>query len=82
MHDNGVDVRRVDRPQDATIRVPFARLRVCPAEIPDVSWPPKNSSEPNAVAATDATTLESQHVTPVNTGTGVWKGRLRTRRWN
>ena len=40
MHDNGVDVRRVDRPQDATIRVPFARLRICSTEIPDVSWPP------------------------------------------
>ena len=85
MHDNGVEVRRVDRPQDATIRVPFARLRVCSTEIPDVSWPSKNSSERDAVAATtdtDTTTVEPQHVTPVSNGAGVWKGRLRARKRN
>ena len=42
LHDNGADVRPVDRPQDVTIRLPFARLRVCPDEIPDKSYPQKS----------------------------------------
>lgn len=90
MHDNGADVRRVDRPQDATIRVPFARLRVCPSEIPDVSWPPKNSSESNSATATavthmtPTTTAEPQRVIsiPAKNGMGMWKGRLRDRKRN
>ena len=54
-HDNGANVRRVDQPQDAMIRIPFARLRVCPNKILDVSWPPKNSAESNSAAATTVT---------------------------
>jgi hypothetical protein len=40
LYDNGADVRPVDRPQEASIRVLFDRLRVCPEEIPNQSWPP------------------------------------------
>ena len=63
MHYNRVEVRQVDPQQNATIRVPFAR--VCSTKIPYVSWPSKNLSERDAVADTDTTTVEPQHVTPV-----------------
>ena len=72
LHDNGANDKPVDRPQDATIRVPFARLRVCPSEIPDVSWPPE---KPDLVIATTlATMIEPQAVVLAKNVTGVGKG--------
>ena len=49
LYDGGADVTLVDRPKEPSIRVPFERLRVCPDEVPDVSWPPKASSSKSHV---------------------------------
>ena len=83
LHDNGADVKPVDRPQDATIRVPFARLRACPSEIADVSWPPKKPESATAArtaASAPATAVAPPAVMPTKMVTGMWKGRLRARK--
>ena len=84
LHNNGADVKSVDRPQDATIQVPLARLRVCPSEIPDVSWLPKKPASAAATTTTVTTipTVEPQTVTPATNVTNFWKGRLQARKRN
>ena len=77
LHDNGANVRPVDRLQDVTIRVPFARLCVCLDEIPDKSYPLKKSGLDPA-AAKPADTKKSDAVVPDNDVPSVWKGRLYT----
>ena len=78
LHDNGAEVRPVDKPRDPPIRVSFDRLRVCPDEVPDESWP--RSSKSTAVR-TKENSNDTQHTSgpPVDKQT-VWKGRLRTRK--
>ena len=39
LHEGGADVVLIERPKEASIRVPFERLRVCPEEIPESSPP-------------------------------------------
>ena len=70
LYDNGADIRPVDRPQEAPLRVPFDRLRVCPEEIPNESWPPKSGSP----VADNTTSVSQPKAAPT-----VWKGRLRPR---
>ena len=44
LYDGGADVTVVDHPKEPSIRVPFERLRVCPEEVPDVSWLPRTKN--------------------------------------
>ena len=39
LHDNGVEIRPVDKSRDSPIRVSFDRLRVCPDEVSNEFWP-------------------------------------------
>ena len=88
LYDGGADVTLVDRPKEPSIRVPFERLRVCPDEVPDVSWPPKASSSKSHVDSDPKSNpLPSSTATsaPATTATtcapsGVWGGRLRDRK--
>ena len=85
LYDGGADVTVVDRPKDPSIRVPFERLRVCPNEVPDVSWPPKvtaKATTSNVTANTrpaKTTTSAKPPTTPVSPAPrdSVWAGRLR-----
>ena len=42
VHDTGLEVRPVDRPQSPLIRVAFDRVRPCSTEIGNVFWPPRS----------------------------------------
>ena len=87
LYDNGADVRPIDRPQETPIRVPFDRLRVCPEEVPNESWPPK-TVRPSTItpvkdrAITSAPSLPSDAASTSPTASAVWKGRLRPRKNN
>ena len=85
MYDNGADVRPVDRSQEAPIRVPLNRLRECPEEIPNQSWPSKGvqstSTSPLADDMTTSTPVSQPQVTVATPiAPTVWEGRLRKQR--
>jgi len=42
VHETGIEVRPVDRPQEGSIRVALNRVRRCPEQIPDTFWPRKS----------------------------------------
>ena len=57
LYDGGADVTLVDKPKEPSIRVPFERLRVCPGEIPDVSWPQKSPASKDSVSSQPETPM-------------------------
>ena len=82
LYDNGADVRPVDRSQEAPIRVPLNRLRECPEEIPNQSWPSmgvqSTSTSPLAYDMTTSTPVSQPQVTvPTPIAPTVWEGWLR-----
>ena len=87
LYDNGADVRPIDRPQETPIRVPFDRLRMCPEEVPNESWPPK-TVRPSTItpvqdrAITSAPSLPSDAAPTSPTASAAWKGQLRQRKNN
>ena len=42
LHEGGADVILIERPKEASIRVPFERLRAYSEEVPDSSSPPQD----------------------------------------
>ena len=84
LYDNGVDVWPVDRPQEATIRVPFNRLRVCPEEIPNESWPPKSVQSTFTSSATHykptSTSVSQPRVTVTTSTPTTWNSQLHKRK--
>ena len=93
VHNTGVEVRLVDRPQENAIRVALDRVRQCPDQLPNTFWPQKprareveskdppvakgNIKQSNAADSSDCP--EESHITTPSE-CNVWKGRLRTRR--
>ena len=75
LHEGGADVTLVEKPREASIRVPFERLRVCPEEIPDSSSPPQGVLITSDLSVSQTTTTSP---TP-STERSVWADRLRRR---
>lgn len=79
LYENGADLRLVSRPGDQTIRVALTRLRRCPEEIGDPSWPATEAeclapSVESENSRDDPPEVAEQDETP-----SVWRGRLRPR---
>ena len=67
MHENGAEVRPIDKPNDEPIRVALDRLRVYADEISDKFWPPRGLK------------VNAEDTTPDSPMDTVWRGRLRSR---
>ena len=67
MHENGAEVRPIDKPNDEPVRVALGRLRVCADEISDEFWPPRGLK------------VNAKDTTPDSPTDTVWRGRLRSR---
>lgn len=66
--ETGASVRRIDDPQQDSIRVAFDRLRPCSSELLDTCWPSR-SGQNNQVTPLPDYLSEEEDV-------GVWSGRL------
>ena len=75
LHEGAADVVLIERPEEASIRVPFERLRVCPEEIPESSPPAQDVAAESALSAPPTNTTTS--APPASNS--VWTGRLRKR---
>ena len=71
-------VRPVDRPQESSIFVSLNRLRRCPRELPDVSWPGKGRRGRRKRPPEQQPPSPDQ--SPVSPTQGQWSTRLRPRR--
>ena len=82
VHETGIEVRPVDRPQEGSIRVALNRVRRCPEQIPDTFWPRKSqakvlqSKTPPVAKCERRQSATTDHQDIAHS---VWKGRLRNR---
>ena len=75
LHEGGADVVLIERPKEASIRVPFEHLRVCPEEIPESNPPAQDVATESALPGPQTKTTASAPPTSHS----VWTGRLRER---
>ena len=76
MMENGAIVKPVDRPQEDSVRVAIDRLRACPVEVPDQSWPSHHVIKPRKTLAKDDHEPSTNRID--SRMQGVWSGRLRS----
>ena len=81
---NDAKIRPIDKPSEEPIFVALDRLRRCPEEVPDEFWPTragKKTSPPKTESTTTAKQTPTQEVAEKDTSkSGVWSGRLRSRK--
>jgi len=81
VHETGIEVRPVDRPQEGSIRVALNRVRR-PEQIPDTFWPRKSQAKvPQSKTPPVAkhSKRQSANTDRQDIAHRVWKGRLRNR---